>query len=58
MYDDDPLLFLAGAAGVGQLAFTGNLLSLAFAVIAIASVVAGLLLLRFAAALRRRAHAA
>lgn len=55
MYDEDPVLYVAGAAGVGQLAFTGSH-SLLFAVIAVAAIAGGLLMLRLAASMRRRAH--
>src|SRR5262245_16555371 len=52
MYDEDPVLHVAGAAGVGALAFTGSQ-SLLFAVVALVAIASGLLLLRAAAALRR-----
>jgi len=54
MYDEDPVLYVAGAAGVGQLAFTGSH-SMLFAIIAVVAIASGLLMLRAAAALRRRA---
>jgi hypothetical protein len=54
MYDEDPVLYVAGAAGVGQLAFTGSH-SMVFAVLAVAAIACGLLMLRFAKSLRRRA---
>jgi hypothetical protein len=53
MYDDDPVLYVAGAAGVGQLALTGSH-SLPIVLIALVAIVGGLLLLRLAASMKRR----
>ena len=53
MYDEDPVLFVAGAAGVGGLAFTGSQ-SWVIALTALAAIVGGLLLLRLSAAMARR----
>ena len=56
MYDEDPALFVAGAsgfgaAGAGGLAFTGAH-TLLYAVVGVATIVVGLLLVRLASSVR------